>query len=472
MIRQIPKGVHSCSKIRKWSVPKLKNYNEDRNYTDSLTIYFQRIGDIPLLTSEKQQQLACDMDTISRRLRHQLHAFGFVTLEHIRLLDECIAAKSIPSEFFLPSSLSRYRNPSGELRGVMCSWRGELIYKYNVLYRAFHAGKDCREPRRELANTLSKIDVSNDILQDHFQITLNLVRIVQHCIGFNGKFVFDPVPASPTQRKQLEDSFLMTYDELCVRIQELFVTYEQLQHMYLKMAESNLRLVISIAQRYRNRGLSFNDLIQEGNLGLLRALGKYDYRLGNKFSTYASWWIKQSVSRAIAEQPRMIRIPVHLVVVINTINWAEQRFIQSHGRVPDIEELAAAVEMPVARTRAIRKLLFRIISLQTPILTNDDSVMVGELIENENADAQIKDFTRKIVYERLYAMLATLPERERQIVILRYGLYGNPSCSLLEIARRFNLSRERIRQLLIKSLDRLRSPSRMKYLDNCRIHFD
>lgn len=165
--------------------------------------------------------------------------------------------------------------------------------------------------------------------------------MLQPSINLDSRIKFTPGPVNRQRLQMLEDRFLMTLTEFTGYIRELLDTHEQLQELRQKMIEANLRLVISIAQKYRNRGLPFNDLIQEGNLGLLRALEKFDFRLGNKFSTYASWWIKHNISRSIAEQSRVIRIPAHMVHAINSMTWAEQRFFQTNGREPEVEELAA-----------------------------------------------------------------------------------------------------------------------------------
>ena len=385
----------------------------------------------------------------------------------MRLLDECLRTNSDPADYFLPSSLRREEISPGELLSQLSQWRAELKERHQTLLTTFHAGKPCGEERKKLCEALRKFDISGDQLDEFFLIVVDYARLIQPGIGFNQQFRFDPGEVAARRRKLLEDRFLMRYPELVVEIRKLLEIHERLEELRQKMIEANLRLVISIAQKYRNRGLPFNDLIQEGNLGLLRALEKFDFRLGNKFSTYASWWIKHNISRSIAEQSRVIRIPAHMVHAINSMTWAEQRFIQAYGREPEIEELAALLEMPVARVSAIRKMACQTISLQAPIANSDDGAMLEDLIADDSTGNPVREFARGLLYEKLYEMLRTLPERDQQIIILRFGLFGQPSLPLVDISHRFNLTRERIRQLESKIIENLRSPAMLKYLDGC-----
>ena len=437
------------------------------DFPDSLASYLQQIGKLPPLPPEEQEKLGNEIDAVTRELRYQVHAFGFVAQEHLRLLDECLRTNSDPADYFLPSSLRREEISPGELLSQLSQWRAELKERHQTLLTTFHAGKPCGEERKKLCEALRKFDISGDQLDEFFLIVVDYARLIQPGIGFNQQFRFDPGEVDERRRKLLEDRFLMRYPELVIEIRKLLEIHERLEELRQKMIEANLRLVISIAQKYRNRGLPFNDLIQEGNLGLLRALEKFDFRLGNKFSTYASWWIKHNISRSIAEQSRVIRIPAHMVHAINSMTWAEQRFIQAHGREPEIEELAALLEMPVARVSAIRKMACQTISLQAPIANSDDGAMLEDLIADDSTGNPVREFARGLLYEKLYEMLRTLPERDQQIIILRFGLFGQPSLPLVDISHRFNLTRERIRQLESKIIENLRSPAMLKYLDGC-----
>ena len=258
---------------------------------------------------------------------------------------------------------------------------------------------------------------------------------------------------------------MMPCAEVRREVSALCAAHERLMLLRKRMIESNLRLVISIAQRYRNRGLPFDDLIQEGNIGLLRALERFDFQLGHKFSTYATWWIHHNISRATAEQVRVIRLPVHMINSLTAMNRAEQRFIQVHGREPGIAELAAMLELPVARVSALRKMSCQTISLQSPLGFEEDENPLESIIADDESNNPMRQYERKVLYEKLYEVLGTLPERERQIIILRFGLFDQPRQPLADISARLNLTRERVRQLEKKVLETLRSPAKIKYLE-------
>ncbi len=438
------------------------------DFADSLSSYLRQIGKLPPLPPEQQEELGRQIDATARQMREKLHSFGFVTLEHLRLLDDCLNSNSDPANYFQPSSLRKEEISPGELLAQLSSWREELKQSYAELSTSFKARtKEYPACREALGRTLSRFDVSGDHISEYFQLVIDWIKVLQPNITLDSRIEFTPGPVNRQRQQMLEERFLMTLEEFTLSIRELLDTHERLQELRQKMIEANLRLVISIAQKYRNRGLPFNDLIQEGNLGLLRALEKFDFRLGNKFSTYASWWIKHNISRSIAEQSRVIRIPAHMVHAINSMLWAEQRFIQANGREPEIEELAAMLEMPVARVSAIKKMSCQTISLQAPIANSEDGAMLEDLIADDNSANPVREFARNLLYEKLYEMLRTLPERDQQIIVLRFGLFGQPCLPLVEISKRFNLTRERIRQIEAKIIENLRSPAKLKYLDGC-----
>lgn len=328
----------------------------------------------------------------------------------------------------------------------------------------------------EMAGELKGLEVDSDTLDDLYNALVeNGIEIISETAD-NSNDAEDPsslVVEDLTMSKDIKinDPVRMYLKEIG-RI-NLLTTDEEFEYARLAeegdeyakkmLAESNLRLVVSIAKRYVGRGMQFLDLIQEGNLGLIKAVEKYDYRKGFKFSTYATWWIRQAITRAIADQARTIRIPVHMVETINKLVRVQRQLLQELGREPSPEEIAENMDIPVERVREIQKISQEPVSLETPIGEEEDSHL-GDFIQDDNVPVPAEAAASTLLKEQLVEVLGTLTEREQKVLRLRFGMDDGRARTLEEVGKEFNVTRERIRQIEAKALRKLRHPSRSRKL--------
>jgi len=277
------------------------------------------------------------------------------------------------------------------------------------------------------------------------------------------KFYNDRIERYEQELEELEDRFRVPYDRLKSLLAEVRRGEAETDQAKHELIVANLRLVVSIAKKYTNRGLQFLDLIQEGNIGLMKAVDKFEYRRGYKFSTYATWWIRQAITRAIADQARTIRIPVHMIETINKLTRTTRMLVQELGREPTVEELAERMEMPVSKVRKIHKISQEPISLETPIGEEEDSHL-GDFIEDTNSVSPIDAVIMRTLKDHTNKALKSLTPREEQVLKLRFGIGDGTEHTLEEVGRTFNVTRERIRQIEYKALRKLRHPTRAQLL--------
>jgi RNA polymerase primary sigma factor len=282
--------------------------------------------------------------------------------------------------------------------------------------------------------------------------------------GPNRDYTPEDLDAMKQEIQGLQDLVIETPKQLDKRLRAIETVHIQYEEAKRNLSAGNLRLVVSIAKKYRNRGLSFLDIIQEGNTGLMRAVDKYEYRRGYKFSTYATWWIRQAITRSIADHARTIRIPVHMIETMSKLRQTSKLLLQDLGREPTIEEIAKQAEMSVSETRRVLKISKHPFSLDRPIGESEDSYF-GDFIEDNTIDSPVQSATQEMLKDRIEHVLKTLTYREREIIKLRYGIGDGYTYTLEEVGRIFKVTRERVRQVEAKAIRKLQHPVRSRKLE-------
>jgi len=448
---------------------------------DPVRMYLTQMGEIPLLTREEEIRLAKKIEITRKRFRTKLLESDFAIRECLKILDDVSEGEQpFDRTLHFGSTEERDREEISKrlatnvktiekmlqenLNDFRASGRSRISQRDRIqLYRRIHRRRrKAVKLLEEVSIRTRKVQYLMEQLTERATLSARLRREIQRA---GKKRANSPkVRRARETLERIQMEVVEDLDMLRRRVRAVRERFEAYEDAKRRLSAGNLRLVVSIAKKYRNRGMSFLDLIQEGNTGLMRAVDKYEYKRGYKFSTYATWWIRQAITRSIADQARTIRIPVHMIETMSKLRNISKSLVQDLGREPTIDEIASRADISASETRRVLKIARHPISLDRPVGESEDSYF-GDFIEDDTAPSPISAASREMLKDKIEAVLNTLTHREREIIKLRYGIGDGYTYTLEEVGKIFNVTRERVRQIEAKAIRKLQHPVRARRLE-------